>query len=425
MTEMPGYAFWSGLSAACCGLLTYASVRLWDRRLRREEREAESQAEAVEAAARRQQEAEQQTLAEVARSERRYRALAEAGASAVWRTDAAGNIVAVQGWRSLTGQSDDGVLGSAQDWLRGVHPEDREAAASAWSNALRTGAPMQVEYRVRRPDGEDWQWCRSRGVAVRAEPEAAHPEGRIIEWIGVVYDIDAQRRAEAQWRLLAMEVNHRAKNTLAVVQTLVRMGGGADQQAADKLMARVRSLARAHDLLAQREWRSTDLRTVAELELKVFDEPSGHKAFRLSGPPVALAAFAVQSLTLVLHELATNAAKYGALAHHGSVDVSWAVEGDHLRLCWAETLPQAVATPPRSRGFGTRVIDTTIRAQLGGSIERQWQGTGLMCDIAVPLSRLQSRRPQRDVVPPPPLPSVADAPPAAMPPLPAPGLGPS
>ena len=83
MTEMPGYAFWSGLSAACCGLLTYASVRLWDRRLRREEREAESQAEAVEAAARRQQEAEQQTLAEVARSERRYRALAEAGMTLV------------------------------------------------------------------------------------------------------------------------------------------------------------------------------------------------------------------------------------------------------------------------------------------------------------------------------------------------------
>jgi PAS domain S-box-containing protein len=387
---MPGYGFWSGLSIAVAAALTYASGRLWDRFIKREELDAQRRADAMEAVARRQKEAERLAVEEMAQSERRYRALAQAGASAVWRADANGRLTALQDWEALTGLPHELVLEGVHSWLDGLHPDDREAAAAAWMHSVRSGEQFQTVYRVRPRDSADWRWCRSRGVPVRGEPDAESPEGSIVEWVGVVHDIDSERRAENQRRLLAMEVNHRAKNTLAVVLTLVRMGGGTDAQANEKLLARIQSLARAHDLLAQRDWRDTDLRTVVETELGYFDYKMTKPTFRLAGPVVPVAAGAVQAITVVLHELATNAAKHGALADDGSVDMHWIVDGDALHLCWTEMTASGATTAPIIWGFGKRVIDSTIKGQLGGTIERRWPDSGLVCDIRLPLARLQS-----------------------------------
>ncbi len=159
------------------------------------------------------------------------------------------------------------------------------------------------------------------------------------------------------------------------------------------------SVAKPHSLLAEGGWSGADLRVVAQRELAHFTQTPGglgNPSVSLSGPPVALAPSAVQPLAMVLHELATNAAKHGALsAPGGRVEVGWSAgrrQGEHglLRLRWAEAGGPPLAGPPRRRGFGTRVVEATVRSQLGGSVERQWEPDGLIVEVTVPLARVMA-----------------------------------
>ena len=167
-----------------------------------------------------------------------------------------------------------------------------------------------------------------------------------------------------------------------------------------ELDAHVAALARAHSLLAEGGWSGADLRAVAERELAPYAAPSPGTArpeagaVSLDGPPVPLAPVAVQPLAMVLHELATNAAKHGALcAPGGRVEVRWRLgrrvgEDGLFLLRWAETGGPPVAGAPARRGFGTRVVEATVRGQLGGTVERRWEATGLVVEVAVPLARV-------------------------------------
>jgi PAS domain S-box-containing protein len=224
-------------------------------------------------------------------------------------------------------------------------------------------------------------------------------EGRRF-FTGIMRDISARKADEARRTLLAREVDHRAKNALAVVQSVVRLTPREEPGAfAAAVEARVAALGRVHSLLAEKGWSGADLRAVAERELAPYaqtrrgDATVPRAAVSLDGPPVPLAPTAVQPIAMVLHELATNAAKHGALSvAGGSVEVRWRVgrragEDGSLCLAWRETGGPPVPMAPARRGFGSRVIEATVRGQLGGTLQRQWEPTGLLVEVALPLAR--------------------------------------
>ena len=367
------YALWVAAVAATAAFGTWASLALWGRFIRHEEAEARALVAAREAEALAGAEAERRAVEALAASERRHRALTEAGAIAAWRADAAGRVTAVEGWQALTGLDPAGAAGSAEAWLAAVAEPDRGAATAAWRRAVADGTPLDIEFRVAALSGGN-RWCRARAVPVPASGE----------WIGVVEDIDGRRRAEEARMLLAREVNHRAKNMLAVVQAVVRLTRTPDPtQFAAAVSARIAALGRAHDLLSQRDWGDVELTELARGELAAWIEGG---RLRLEGPAFRLTPAMVQPMAIALHELATNAAKYGALSpgSAGSVGLGWAVNDAALRLVWEEHGGPPVA-PPERRGFGTRVIDASITDQLGGRVEREWLPEGLRCTITLPL----------------------------------------
>jgi two-component sensor histidine kinase len=181
-------------------------------------------------------------------------------------------------------------------------------------------------------------------------------------------DITARKEAEERQRLLLRELSHRVKNTLAVVQSIATRsvsGGRTLKEAREAFAKRLRALARAHDLLTASEWRGASLLAVAEGELRPYRE-----RVRLEGPDLALTPKAAQTLTLVLHELATNAAKHGALsAPQGIIELHWsvaaAVEGPVLHLAWRERGGPAVVEPTR-RGFGRTLVEHAPAHDLDG-----------------------------------------------------------
>jgi PAS domain S-box-containing protein len=368
------------------GLATYVCLTLWDRRIRQEERAVLRQVRAQEAEARRLVEAERRTAEELAASERRHRALTGAGSVALWRAAPDGRLLGLEGWTMLTGQSAAEACANDRAWLEPLDPLDRPRAAEAWARAVREGREMEEEVRLRAPGGR-MRWCRTRAVPIRDEAG-----GEVLEWVGVVEDIDARRRSEEDRALLSREVNHRAKNLLAVIQTVVRLTRANNPQAfVTSVNRRIAALARAHDLLAARDWRDTELRSVVESELAGHMAPDRMQVLA-EGPPVKIAAIAVQPLSMVLHELATNAARYGAFScPEGRVSVRWWLENEALRLRWQERGGPPVTSAPERNGFGTRIIDASMAGQLGGGVSRRWEEAGLRCDLTLPVGRVLPR----------------------------------
>jgi PAS domain S-box-containing protein len=207
----------------------------------------------------------------------------------------------------------------------------------------------------------------------------------------LILDVTARKAEEERQALLMREVDHRAKNALAVVEAALRLTQAPDVLSFQQIaLGRVSALARAQTLLAQDRWNGADFRALVEGELVPFVGQGGTRA-ELNGAPVVLPPGAAQPIAMALHELATNAVKYGALsAPAGRLSVSWRLEGGPqgvLRLRWAEAGGPAVTGPPSRRGFGSRVLDGTVRRQLGGKVALRWESTGLVCDMEVPLGR--------------------------------------
>ena len=207
----------------------------------------------------------------------------------------------------------------------------------------------------------------------------------------MVEDVTDRRREEAKRDLLAREVDHRARNALSLVQAAVRMTRAEDVPAfARAIEDRIAAVARAQTLLKGRHGSGADLRRVVEGALAVFTQGDPRARLHVEGPRVSLSAAAVQPLSMALHELATNAMKYGALsAAEGEVSIAWTLDGPSglLRLRWAEAGGPPLAGAPERRGFGSRVLEATMRDQLDGRVERDWRRRGLVCDVALPLAR--------------------------------------
>ncbi|TPG53423.1 GAF domain-containing protein [Roseomonas nepalensis] len=202
---------------------------------------------------------------------------------------------------------------------------------------------------------------------------------------------EAKAAAERQ-AFLARELDHRAKNMLAVVHAVLHLTRADDIPSFIRIIdGRVAALARAQTLLAADRWSGADLHAVlrGEFDSYVDGEGPGPRV-TLRGPPVALPAGAAQPFSMAVHELATNAVKYGGLSTpSGHLDITWHREGppgDFLRMRWTESGGPRVKGPPDRQGFGSRLLSSTLRSQLRGTLLMTWEATGIVCDLALPLS---------------------------------------
>ena len=217
-------------------------------------------------------------------------------------------------------------------------------------------------------------------------------QGVMIAASSVARDITERGAAERQRLLLMSELNHRVKNALATIQSIAAHTIRTSQTLEDfqpAFMARLDALAKTHDLLTARAWMHAGLRELIISEITPYDGTPPSRV-TLAGPAVQLAPRLVLALGLALHELATNAAKYGALSTPaGRVAITWNVVGEappHLRLLWTETGGPPVVAPTR-RGFGTRVIERGLADELQGEIALSFDTVGVVCGIDFPIER--------------------------------------
>jgi two-component sensor histidine kinase/DNA-binding response OmpR family regulator len=258
-----------------------------------------------------------------------------------------------------------------------VDPEDWTRLQNTLSNFSGGEQAYQTEFRVQRPDGE-MRWCMGSASATLD----AH--GRITRLSGVTVDITDRKRTEERQNLLAREADHRAKNALAVVQSIVRLTkADAVKDYVGAVEGRIGALARAHTLLAQSRWQGADLATLVDEELAPYQT---NEAERLiwGGPQVSLEPRTAQTIAVAVHELATNAAKHGALTSlTGRVTLDWELSGGALVLRWSERGEPAVKVPT-VQGFGIKVITSSIEAQLGGKARFDWRRDGMDCTLIIP-----------------------------------------
>jgi two-component sensor histidine kinase len=211
-------------------------------------------------------------------------------------------------------------------------------------------------------------------------------EGRITGASKIARDITERKRAEEQRTLLINELNHRVKNTLATVQSLAMQTLRNTERSEDAralFESRLTALSRAHDLLTAENWEGASLAEVVHRALTPFD--AGGNRIRMQGSHVRLTPRQALALSIALHELATNAAKYGALSGDwGYVDVRWSSAGGTLRLTWTESEGPPVEKPTRA-GFGSRLIQRSLAAELGGSAIIEYRREGLYAEINAPV----------------------------------------
>jgi PAS domain S-box-containing protein len=258
-----------------------------------------------------------------------------------------------------------------------LHPDDAEQLQQAMAHLDRGVRSYEAEFRIKRPDGEE-RWC----VGTAAASTDRH--GRVVRVSGVTVDITERKRAEERQNLLAREVDHRAKNALALAQSIVRLTRAADlKDYVQAVEGRISALARVHTILSLSNWQGAEIWRLVEEEISPY--ATGAR-IELEGPELQLEPATAQTLALAVHELITNSAKYGALsAHAGRLGIEWEVQGDVLQFVWEERDGPKVEQPI-TRGFGTRSVIASIESQLGGRADFDWRAEGLICRLSVPLA---------------------------------------
>jgi PAS domain S-box-containing protein len=257
-------------------------------------------------------------------------------------------------------------------------PPERHDEEPVILDRIRQGERIEHYETVRRrKDGTDID------ISLTVSP-IKDADGTVVGASKIARDISERKRSEAQIAALAGEAEHRAKNVLAVVQAIVRLSQGATSEDLKQAIdGRIRALANVHKLFVQSRWIGADLRSLVEQELSPY---AGSERKRIEGPSVLLGRDAAQTLAVALHELATNAAKYGALSRdEGNVDVVWSqTEDASVVIRWTESGGPHVYTPSHG-GFGTRVINNMIQG-INGKVQFNWRTEGLECRIVLPAS---------------------------------------
>ncbi|MGA7209962.1 MAG: response regulator [Pseudolabrys sp.] len=313
------------------------------------------------------------------RQSERMRSLAlAAGQMGSWEWNVArGSIVWDQGQCEIFGVDPSTFVPTLESIQPLINPEDFELLDRSFRKITKTTNTFQTEFRVLRPNG-DVRWCT--GTAAASFDEM----GRPIWLSGVTSDITERKRAEERQILLAEEVDHRARNVVAVVQSIMRLTrADSIDDYIGALDGRIGALSNAHRLLAGSRWEGADLTRLVEEEFAPY-RASGNERVKSRGPNILLPPATAQTIALALHELATNAAKYGALSvDPGYVELTWQTEPGKLELVWTESGGPQIG-PPDRRGYGSRAIVAGIERQLGGLVNFDWQASGLRCTLCVP-----------------------------------------
>ena len=310
--------------------------------------------------------------------ERRSMAIA-AGKMGSWDWDwINGDWMWDEGQFSIFGVSPDTFNVTSANVQALLHPDDVDQFRKAIAEFNTGTRAYEAEFRIQRPGGEV-RWCVSTAAAT------LDSGGRVVRVSGVTVDITERKRAEERQNLLAREVDHRAKNALALAQSIVRLTRADEVKAyVHAVEGRINALARVHTILSLSSWQGAELSRLIEEELAPY---SVGGQIGLTGAQVQLVPATAQTLALALHELFTNSAKYGALStRSGRLAIGWQVESETLVLSWEESGGPLVRQP-QSRGFGTRSLLASIESQLGGRAHFDWRPEGLLCRLEVPLTR--------------------------------------
>ncbi len=336
---------------------------------------------------------------ELAQSEARYRAALKAGRLVHWETDLEAGVriwtdeaMALFG---ITLKDGRGHFGGEHDEFRlALHPDDRHLTKGFYELADRQDW-FPVEYRILKADGTV-RWLSGGGQVV-----ARGRDGKALRLVNVVADVTDRKRAEEHIHLLMRELTHRAKNLLAVVQSIAARTArtaGTFEEFLGKFSSRLQGLAASHDLLVLQDWRGVSLSELVRDQLAPFVE-TGSARLGVSGPEVFAGPKAAEALGLALHELATNAVKYGALSRPaGRVAVSWSwqnsdADQSRLLLTWVERGGPPV-TPPVNKGYGHVVIGRIVTDSLGGKVDMDFAPEGLTWTLSVPAAGLAAEQPQ-------------------------------
>jgi len=323
--------------------------------------------------------------------ERQLRTLADSMPQMVWSTLPDGNHDYYNArWYEFTGVPPGSTDG--EGWNGMFHPEDQARARAEWSNCLKTGEPYEIEYRLRHHSGE-YRWTLGRAQAMRG------PDGEIVRWFGTCTDIHDQKRLSDQESLLSRELSHRIKNIFSVISGLVALSARRFPEAKDfarDLRGRIVSLGRAHDFVRPYAAAGASSRPnlLAGLLEELLSPYQGEAADRITvnGDAIAIDDQVATPLALVFHELATNAAKYGAFSDpDGKVCVNIRTDADALIIDWIETDGPKIAGAPTIEGFGSTLAKLSVETQLGGRLERRWTGDGLQVTLSIPSKSLNRR----------------------------------
>lgn len=317
-------------------------------------------------------------------SEQSLRLALEAGRLGIWTIDlATGELTASAECKSICGRSPNESL-SLEDLRDTIHPDDRLLQIEAINDAIENKSLLEAEYRLITP-ADELRWVQIRGQASYAD------DGTPLSITGVTQDITLRRQEQGHRALLARELSHRLKNTLASLQAIVSQTirrAASLEEVGQTLTARIHAMVSANELLVSENFGNASLRTLVMRTLAPFgvDDPGRFsvKGYEIELPPTVVPAYA-----LALHELATNATKYGALSNEsGVIEIEWIVDatasGSELTLMWRERHGPPVTAPVRT-SFGTQLIKRLLVSEAGGVADISYDPSGLSFVARVPL----------------------------------------
>jgi PAS domain S-box-containing protein len=286
-----------------------------------------------------------------------------------------------KGAERLFGYAPEEIVGKS---IMTLIPPDRDGEETDILERIGRGEHIEHYETIRRRKDGSLVW-----VSLTISP-LKDDKGKIIGASKIARDMTERRRADEHRKILIGELNHRVKNTLAVIQSIASQtlsSASTLEEAREAFGSRLINLAKAHDVLTRESWTSASLAEIVADTVK--PHAGGENRFRIEGPDIQLTPSATLAISMALHELSTNAAKYGALsAEEGQVVIVWQLEGEgddrRLSLHWEESGGPPVGTPKR-KGFGSRLIERALAAELGGSVSVAYESSGVVCVIDAPM----------------------------------------
>ncbi len=318
-------------------------------------------------------------------SEDRLRVLVEGVPQLVWRADSGGHWTwSSPQWHRYTGLSE--LESRDNGWMAAVHPDDRAQVMTAWYEGG-TAHFFEVECRIRNMDQPDYRWFRGRATPI------LDAKGRVVEWLGTFTDVNDLRTLQGRQEVLLAELQHRVRNIMAVIRNIAARTAKNSTNVEDyaaRLRGRLEAFARTQVLLTRQADVGVDLKAMVQDELLTQTAEAGQ--VDIDGPEVRLSAKASEVLTLAVHELATNAVKYGALSKAtGVIQVRWDLDdtgGERLlTFRWRESGLKISNVTPQRKGFGTELIEQRVPYELNGFGRLEILPEGLQAVITFPLRR--------------------------------------